>query len=446
MDLYRVKTLSKAEHPFPWGRVLKWRTLLIETPIFLDRLVQKEGFMKRSFFGFLLCLLTLGFATNAHNAWSQTDPVEITGALAEHSEVAAALRTLDEWIERALAEREHPGFAVGLVHDQSLIWAKGYGLADLHRDIPVTPNTIFRIGSISKVFTAIAILQLRDAGSLRLDDPVTMYLPWFSVRKQAPAGPPITIWHLLTHASGLPSDPPGVDWPTYTIPSRQEIIGSVPDVETLFATGTRYSYSNLGYIILGEIVATVSDQSFTEYVESQILEPLDMSSTDLEPDPDMPGLAVGYGPNIPGEARKARPFADTKSYTPAGDGASSVKDMAVLVSLLLRGQALAGPEVISISTLREMQRVHWLLPDWQSGRGLGLLVRRVDQQIRVGHVGDSWGFFAGFAVAPAEKHGVICLSNADDSSLVRQCVAQVFEILGPAVMQAIAANDLSRER
>ncbi len=418
----------------------------METPIFLDRLVQKEGFMKRSFFGFLLCLLTLGSAINARSAWSQTDPVEITGALAEHSEVAAALRTLDEWIERTLAEREYPGLAVGIVHDQSLIWAKGYGLADLQRDIPVTPNTIFRIGSISKVFTAVAILQLRDAGRLRLDDPVTMYLPWFSVRRQAPAGPPITIWHLLTHTSGLPHDAPGVDWDTFTIPSHQEIIGSVPDVETRFATETRYSYSNLGYVILGEIVATVSDQSFTEYVETQILDPLDMSSTDLEPDPDMPGLAVGYGPNIPGAAREARPFADTKSYTPAGDGASSVKDMAVLVSLLLRDQALAGPEVISISTLREMQRVHWLLPDWQSGRGLGLLVRRVDQQVRFGHDGDSWGFFAAFAVAPAAKLGVICLSNAVDTAvgahLARLCVAQAFEILGPAVLQAIA--DLSR--
>lgn len=402
------------------------------------------NFMKRSFSGFLLCLLSLGSAADARTAWSQTDPVEITGALAEHSEVAAALRTLDAWIERTLAEREHPGLAVGVVHDQSLVWAKGYGLADLQRDIPVTPNTIFRIGSISKVFTAVAILQLRDTGRLRLDDPVTMYLPWFSVRRQAPAGPPITIWQLLTHTSGLPADAPGVVWDTFTIPSRQEIIGSVPDVETLFATGTRYSYSNLGYLILGEIVAAVSDQSFTEYVESQILDPLDMSSTDLEPDPDMPGLAVGYGPNIPGAAREARPFADTKSYTPAGDGASSVKDMAVLASLLLRDQALAGPEVISISTLREMQRVHWLLPDWQSGRGLGLLVRRVDQQVRVGHLGDSWGFIAAFAVAPVEKLGVICLSNAGGVGLIRQCIAQAFELLGPAVLLAVEAHELSR--
>ena len=92
-----------------------------------------------------------------------------------------------------------------------------------------------------------------------------------------------------------------------------------------------------------------------------------------------------------------------------------------------------------------MQRVHWLLPDWQSGRGLGLGVRRVDEQIRVGHAGDSWGFFAAFAVAPAEKLGVICLSNAAESRIVRQCVAQAFEILGPAVLQAIAAHDLARE-
>jgi CubicO group peptidase (beta-lactamase class C family) len=120
--------------------------------------------------------------------------------------VAAALTVLDAWITATVAQREQPGLSIGIVYDQDLIWAKGYGYADLQRQVPATPTTIYRIASISKLFTATAIMQLRDAGKLRLDDAVSDRLSWFSIKKTYEGGPPITVRNLITHTSGLPRE------------------------------------------------------------------------------------------------------------------------------------------------------------------------------------------------------------------------------------------------
>src|SRR6059058_1986623 len=101
---------------------------------------------------------------------------------ARKPEIAAALTVLDAWIAATVAQKEQPGLSIGIVYDQDLVWAKGYGFADLERRLPATPTTIYRIASISKLFTATAIMQLRDGGKLRLDDPVSDRLPWFSIK------------------------------------------------------------------------------------------------------------------------------------------------------------------------------------------------------------------------------------------------------------------------
>ena len=362
---------------------------------------------------------------------------EDVGSIARHPEVSAAIKVLDAWVEATVADREQPGLSIGIVYDQELIWAKGYGFADVDSQVRATPATVYRIGSISKVFTATAILQLRDGGKLQLDDPVAKYLPWFKVKNRDPEGPVITIRHLLTHTSGLPWDAPGVDWDNFTGPSRQELIRGIAEQETLFPAETHLRYSNLGYVLLGEIVAAVSGEPFSQYVKTHILNPLGMTATDLEPTPDMPGLAVGYGPRVPGKPRKAQPFADTRFYTPAGDGASSVEDFAKFASLQLCDRFLGAPEILKPSTLREMRRVHWLAPDWRRGRGLGFSIRRVGEQLRFGHGGDSRGFLAEFEIAPVEKLAVIVFTNASDGS-PRRYLEQALAIVGPAVTRATA--------
>jgi CubicO group peptidase (beta-lactamase class C family) len=115
----------------------------------------------------------------------------------QHADLATAVGLLDKWISLQLRERHLPGLAIGIVHQGDLIWGKGYGFSNIEQNMPVTLDTRFRIASITKTFTALAVLQLRDAGKLRLDDPVSDYLSWFNLRYEG--APPITIRHLLTH-------------------------------------------------------------------------------------------------------------------------------------------------------------------------------------------------------------------------------------------------------
>lgn len=356
--------------------------------------------------------------------------------VAQKPEVAAALTVLDAWIAVTVAQREQPGLSVGIVYDQDLIWAKGYGYADLERRVPATPATIYRIASISKLFTATAIMQLRDANKLRLDDPVNQRLSWLSIRRTYEGGPPITIRHLLTHTSGLPSEVRGVNWNDLTVPDREEMRRVVPAQEAVFPPETEWKYSNLALSLAGEIVAEVSGEPWAQYIGRHILRPLRMTATQPVPTPDMPGLAVGYGRRVPGRVREIAPFLDTRSESPAGGIASNVEDLAKFVSLQLRDGPDIESQILRGSTLREMHRVQWLRPDWQSGWGLGFSVRRVGDQVRIGHEGSLPGHRTSIEIAPAQRLGMIVLTNAVDGDPLRY-INQAFTLLSPAVVKAM---------
>jgi CubicO group peptidase (beta-lactamase class C family) len=163
---------------------------------------------------------------------SQTQPQR----LADDPRVASALEVLRVWLEAQRAYDQIPGVSAAVVYDQEVLWSGGFGYADGERLVPATPGTIYSICSISKLFTSIAVMQLRDAGKLRLDDPVEKHLPWFTIKRTAPEGPEITIEGLLTHASGLPreSDHPYWTGPEFKFPTREEIIESLSKQETRY--------------------------------------------------------------------------------------------------------------------------------------------------------------------------------------------------------------------
>src|SRR5439155_3825777 len=154
-------------------------------------------------------------------------PVCQHAGVADHPDVAGAQRLFESWIRGQMAYRQLPGIAVGVVYDQELVWAKGFGYADVESRTPVTPATKFRMASHSKLFTATAIMQLRDAGKLRLDDPVSKYLPWFKIQPAEPDDPPVTIEELLTHSAGLPREA-GSHWITYDFPTEEQVLAGGP--------------------------------------------------------------------------------------------------------------------------------------------------------------------------------------------------------------------------
>ena len=183
-------------------------------------------------------------------------------AVSDHPEVAGNIKVLEAWIQSQMAYRGLPAMSVGVVYDQELIWAKGFGFADVEKKIPATPATIYRMASVTKTFTATAIMQLRDAGRLNLDDPVVKHLPWFKIKSPFGDAPAITIRHLLTHTSGLPRE---AAYPYFTdnkFPTLDQIKETLPNQEAVYAPETHWKYSNLGLALAGEIVAQASGEPY----------------------------------------------------------------------------------------------------------------------------------------------------------------------------------------
>jgi len=360
-----------------------------------------------------------------------------TSALARKPEVAAAIQVFDAWIDWTVKNREQPGLSIGIVHDQDLLWAKGYGWANVERKTPATPATAYRIASISKLFAATALLQLRDAGKLQLDDPVSKHLSWFHLQNKYADSPVITIRHLITHTSGMPRELSATYWNDMKFPNREEMIRMLAREETIFPSETEWKYSNLALGVAGEVVAAVSGEPYARYVEKHILTPLGMSSTRVLPPRDWPPLAVGYGRRVPGKPRRVEPYTDMGGMGAAGNLASTVEDLAKFVSLQFRDGRAEGTQILKGPTLAEMHRVQWLEPDWKSGWGLGWGVRRAGDRVRIGHGGAVPGHRTQISAAPEEKFGVIVLTNSEDGrpSLY---VNQAYGIVGPAIAKAAA--------
>lgn len=359
-----------------------------------------------------------------------------TGALSP--DVASSIDLLSAWIESQMAYSGLPGLSIGIVHDQTLVWARGFAHARLEPARPATPDTLYRIASITKLFTATAILQLRDAGRLRLDDPVVEHLPWFRLG-QAPAdAPTITIRHLLTHTAGLSREAGFPYWTDGVFPTTAQVRERVTTQPAALPPETAWKYSNLGLTLAGEIVAAVSGRSHADYVSEHILAPLGMARTLVTtPSSDDPGLALGYSRRLPAGARTAAPHTDCAGITPAANMTTSVTDLARFAMLQFRDGPTGGAQIVKGSTLREMQRVHWLEPDWEAGWGLGFRIVRVKGKTYVGHGGSLRGYRTIVHLCPADRVGVIVLTNADDGTPLA-FAEKAFQWVAPALVKAAA--------
>lgn len=357
--------------------------------------------------------------------------------IAQHPEVAGTIKLLEAWIETQMAYRGQPGISVGVVYDQKLIWARGFGHADVEKKIAATPATIYRMASVTKTFTATAIMQLRDAGKLSLDDPVVKHLPWFKIKSTFADAPVITIRHLLTHTSGLPREAAFPYWMDANFPTIEQIKETLPQQEAAFAPETRWKYSNLALALAGEIVAVVSGLPYDVYAQKHILEPLGMgSSTMLFPEAHRSRLAVGYGRRMPDGKREVRPYMDCKGISPAANLSSTVEDLARYLAFEMSDGKVGGKTILKSSTLREMHRVHWLRPDWRGGAGIGFAVNRTNDRTTVGHGGSLAGYRTQISFSPEEKLGVIVLTNSDDGN-PGFYVNQIFTALAPALKKAV---------
>jgi D-alanyl-D-alanine carboxypeptidase len=321
-----------------------------------------------------------------------------------------AFATLDREIAADMQARAIPGLAIAIIHGRDTLWRHDYGLADLGRGEKVRPGTRFRLGSMSKLLTGLAIVQLRDAGKLDLDDPVTRHLPWFRLADDA--HPAITIRELLLHLSGLPREAPGASWTDRVMPTRNQLIEALPEVAQAIPAETSWKYSNLGYAVLGLVIESASDESYAGYLTAHVLRPLGMADTVVEPEPDMAMLATGYGARGPDGTRAPRDFLAMAALTPAAGIVSTTGDMAKLAAWALNE---AESPVLAAQSRREMLRIQAEFPDFSGGQGLGWETHRAGNSTRIGHAGKAGGFAGRLALDPASKLGVVVLTNADEN-------------------------------
>lgn len=372
--------------------------------------------------------------------------------LSDDPRVVSALEVLKVWLDAQRAYEQIPGVSGAVVYDQELVWSGGSGFADPARKAPATPSTIYSICSISKLFTSIAVMQLRDAGKLRLDDPVSKHLLWFTIKRTTPDAPEITIEGLLTHASGLPreSDYPYWTGPDFIFPTHDQIVAMISKQQTLYPAETYWQYSNLGLTLAGEVVAAASGMPYADYVQRNILDPLGLASTTPEIPERQRGarLAAGFGSINREGKRVAMPFFQARGIAPAAGFASTAEDLARFASWQFRLLGKGGSEVLKANTLREMQRVHWLDSDFKNSWGLGFEVYRAGGKTFVGHGGFCPGYRTAILIKPDELVSAIFMSNAvgvESESFAGRMYDLVAAAIKDAVKNPKAAQPISPE-
>jgi D-alanyl-D-alanine carboxypeptidase len=362
-------------------------------------------------------------------------PADVATRIANDPDVLAQQRLFSAWMNGQIEYRELPGIVVGIVAGDDLVWAKGFGFADLKARKPMTAETRFRMASHSKLFTATAIMQLREQGKVRLDDPVSKHLSWFRVKPAGEDDGPVTVEQLLTHSSGLPREA-GAHWTTGEFPTADEIRSLIADREAAFAPSVRWKYSNLAYTIAGMVVEQASGVKWADYVQTNIFAPLSMTSSSV--DRDVEGMAVGYGARVPTKAaRDVMAFTDARGMAAATGITSTVGDMAKFVSAQFRQGPRGGNRVLGSGSLREMHRLRSMENNWLSGNGIGFAGRRQGTRVWLGHGGGYPGYTTQTLFNLESKVGVIVLTNTNDSN-PGDIATQLINTVADAVIRASA--------
>ena len=356
---------------------------------------------------------------------------------AQSQTIDEATHLLDVWLDAQKDYNDWPSLSVSFIHDQDLIYAKSVGHANPNKIIKATPDTLYRIASLSKLFTSISIMQLRDAGKLNLNDPVQKHLKWYGIKQKYPLSDDVTIAGLLTHSSGLPRELDTPYWSYrrgYPFPDLDELIAVSSKQETLYRAWDRYQYSNLAFMLLGQVVATASNMDYHEYVLENVLKPMKLTNTFSDIDKSKHGkeLAIGYGALNRNRDRMEVPFIDAKATASAAGFSSSAKDLAKFAMWQLKLLHGNGDDVLDQNSLREMMRPHSVTANLDNAVGYGFQLYNRDGKKYIGHSGGFMGFQSHYLIEPDQKIGAVALMSGHSTS-PHQLVRRVMAILGPVI-------------
>jgi serine beta-lactamase-like protein LACTB len=333
----------------------------------------------------------------------------------------AAAAELEKLIKHEVDDKHLPALSIALVDDQKVVWATGFGFQDLAKKIPATAETIYRVGSVSKLFTDVAVMQLVEEGKLDLDAPVAKYVPDFKpVYKEGEK--PITLRMLMAHRSGLIREPPIGNYFDPTQPTLAQTVGSFENLPLVYPPGTRTKYSNAAIGFVGFTIQKQTGTPFAELVATRVLEPLDMTTSSFVPTPSVKKkLAEALMWTYHGREFPAPTF--ELGMAPAGCMYSTVLELAKFQSCLFAGGKIGEKRLLKPETIEEMFRPQFAKGDGKSGFGLGFMVGEVDGKKRVSHGGAIYGFATTFVAIPGEKLGAIVVCSRDVANSVTGRIA-----------------------
>lgn len=355
-----------------------------------------------------LIVFALGLLTV--NAFGQTP------APAKDADARLA-KELEPQINDAISKGQLPGFAIGVVKNGKLIYAKGFGVSKLGANTPVTSRSLFHMASVTKTFVATAVMQLVEQGKIDLDAPITKYLPYFKLDDERYRD--IKVRQMLSHTSGIP-DVTDYHWdkPEYDAGALERFVRSIANQKLVFTPGERFAYSNTAYEILGDLIAKVSGESFEDYVQHHLLTPLGMKDSTLLLREANQQLLTSPHVEEGGKVVVSKVFPYNRAHSPSSTLYSSIEDMSRWAIANLNHGELDGRRILKRETAESM---------WQASvdalnmkEGISWFTTELQGHRLVMHDGGDVGFESRLLLAPDDSVAVIAMTNSDYDDHLRQ--------------------------
>ena len=324
------------------------------------------------------------------------------------------------WLtKKEMKKNQVMGVSIAIVDNQKIVWAQGFGYADVKNNVPATPETVYRIGSISKLFTVLATMQLAEQGKVDIDQPLQNYLPQFSVKTRFPDSDPITLRTMMTHHSGLPS---GVVKGMWASESPTTLLYRLKDEYVAYPTNYVLAYSNVAMALLGLMIERVSDTEFCAHLKQTVLDPIGMQQSSFQLTPEIKRhLSKGYRN---GKEINQLPLRDVA----AGAMYSNVLDLSRFMQMIFANGTVSNRQIIQPDTIEEMLRPQneAVTLDFEKRIGLGWFLNydnETNQKIAF-HTGGSPLFYTALVILPEKKIGVVVLTNSAEGSRIHGKIAK----------------------
>ena len=352
--------------------------------------------------------------------------------MSEQTDYEDALKKLETAIRYEMERKQLPAFSISLVDGDRIIFAEGFGFQDARKKIPATADTVYRVGSVSKLFTDIAVMQLVEKGRLDLDAPVTKYLPNFQPKN--PYDIPITLRQLMSHRSGLVRESPVGNYFDPDEPTLAETVASLNTTSLVYKPETMTKYSNAAIAVVGAILEKQLGSSHPDRVRETILDPLGMKDSSFILTPAVrEKLAAGFMHTYDGRRFEAPQF--LLGTGPAGNMYSSVRDLSKFIICLFNEGTSAKGQILKPETLKVMLTPIPGLDGKPERFGLGFHVEELDGYKKIGHGGAVYGFSTQLEALPERKVGAAAVASLDVSNGV------VSRLTDYALRLLIAAKD-----